>query len=222
MVLLDVQNVKTYFPTEKGIVKAVDGVSFKLGKGEALGLAGESGCGKTTAAYSIMKLVPAPGKIVNGHVYFNGKDLITLNEKSMRKIRWKKISMVFQQAMNALNPTIKVGEQIAEAIMLHENISEEDAMKGTERLFDQVGLGRERIKNYPFEFSGGMRQRAMIAMSLSCNPELIITDEPTTALDVTVQAQILELIKSLQRTLNMSLLLITHDLSVIAETCDKD
>ena len=221
MNLIDIQNLRTYFFMERGQVKAVDDVSFNIKKGEAVGLAGESGCGKTTTAYSIMRLIPDPGRIVDGHIYFDGRELVQLDEEEMRKIRWKKISIIFQGAMNALNPVISIGDQICEAITLHEDVSKEEALERAEKLFGKVGLGPERINNYPFEFSGGMRQRAMISMALACNPDLIIADEPTTALDVSIQAQILDLIASLGKTLNTSLLLITHDLSVIAETCNR-
>lgn len=221
MPLLDIQNLKTYFFTKAGAVKAVDDISFTLEEGESLGLAGESGCGKTTAAYSIMRLVPKPGKIVGGHIYFKGEDIVNVDEERMRKIRWKYISMVFQGAMNAFNPVFTVGEQIAEAILLHEDVSEEEAMERAAKLFEKVGLDPERVEHYPHEFSGGMRQRAMIAMALACNPELIIADEPTTALDVSIQVQVLDLLRTLKREMGLSMILITHDMAVIAETVDK-
>ncbi|MGQ4832482.1 MAG: ABC transporter ATP-binding protein [Candidatus Asgardarchaeia archaeon] len=220
-ILLDIQNLKTYFYTTSGVVKAVDDVSFNLKKGEALGLAGESGCGKTTTAYSIMRLVPHPGKIVGGHIYFNGDDLVPKSEEEMRKIRWKKISIIFQGAMNALNPVFTVGDQIIEAILLHEDVSREEAEDRAAKLFEMVGLPPERLFDYPHEFSGGMRQRAMIAMALACNPELVIADEPTTALDVSIQVQILNLLRDLKERLNLSLIVITHDLSIIAELADR-
>ncbi len=220
-VLLDVKNLKTYFYTTGGVVKAVDNVSFNLKKGEALGLAGESGCGKTTTAYSIMRLVPHPGRIVGGHIYFNGDDLVAKSEEEMRKIRWKKISIIFQGAMNALNPVFTVGDQIIEAILLHEDVSREEAEDRAAKLFEMVGLPPERLFDYPHEFSGGMRQRAMIAMALACNPELVIADEPTTALDVSIQVQILNLLRDLKERLNLSLIVITHDLSIIAELADR-
>lgn len=220
-ILLDIQNLKTYFYTTSGVVKAVDDVSFNLKKGEALGLAGESGCGKTTTAYSIMRLVPHPGKIVGGHIYFNGDDLVPKSEEEMRKIRWKKISIIFQGAMNALNPVFTVGDQIIEAILLHEDVSREEAEDRAAKLFEMVGLPPERLFDYPHEFSGGMRQRAMIAMALACSPELVIADEPTTALDVSIQVQILNLLRDLKERLNLSLIVITHDLSIIAELADR-
>jgi len=221
LALLDVRDLKTWFFTTKGAVKAVDGVSFSVNRGEALGLAGESGCGKTTTAFSIMRIIPPPGRIVDGEISLAGEDILKKNEEEMRKIRWKKISIIFQGAMNALNPVFKVGEQIKEAILLHENVSDEEAENRVKRLFREVGLGPERINDYPHELSGGMRQRVMIAMALACNPDLVIADEPTTALDATIQAQILELLKDLRRKLHNSTILITHDLSIIAETCNK-
>lgn len=223
MPVLDVKGLKTYFTTLRGSVKAVDGISFNLEKGEALGLAGESGCGKTTTALSILKILPSNGKIVDGNVLFRGKDITQLSEDEVRsEIRWKGISLVFQGSMNALNPVYKVGDQIVEAIQLHEpHVSREDAEERAEKLMSLVGIRADRVNNYPHEFSGGMKQRACIAMALSCNPEIVITDEPTTALDVIVQAQVLKLIKELKEKLNLSLILITHDLSVIAETCDS-
>jgi len=219
--LLNVKNLKTYFFTTAGVVRAVDDISFDLKKGEALGLAGESGCGKTTTAYSIMRLVPHPGKIVDGHIYFNGDDLVQKTEDEMRKIRWKKISIIFQGAMNALNPVFTVGDQIIEAIQLHEDVSKEEAEERASKLFEMVGLSPSRLFDYPHEFSGGMRQRAMIAMALACNPELVIADEPTTALDVSIQVQILNLLRDLKEQFDLSLIVITHDLSIIAELADR-
>jgi peptide/nickel transport system ATP-binding protein len=220
--LLEVHGLKTYFETTKGYVKAVDNVSFSLDKGDAFGLAGESGCGKTTTGLSIIKLLPSNGKILDGKIIFDGIDLISLPEEILRKnIRWKRISIVFQGAMNALNPVYTVGDQIMEAILTHEDISNEEAKERVIKLFELVGIDPSRINNYPFEFSGGMKQRAMIAMALACNPDIVITDEPTTALDVIVQAQVLKLLKKLKEELNLSLIMISHDLSVIAETCNK-
>jgi len=219
--LLEVRDLKTYFTLAQGAVRAVDGVSFTLEAGESLGLAGESGCGKTTTALSILKLLPSNGGVVGGDILFDGRNLAKRTEYGMSKIRWKEISIIFQGAMNALNPVQKTGKQIAEPIMLHEGVSEGEAMKRAKELYDLVGINPKRIDDYPHQLSGGMRQRAMIAMALACNPKLIIGDEPTTALDVMVQAQILELIDRLRKDLGLSFILISHDLSVMAETCDK-
>jgi peptide/nickel transport system ATP-binding protein len=220
--ILEIHGLKTYFETTKGYVKAVDDVSFSLEKGDAFGLAGESGCGKTTTGLSIIKLLPFNGKILDGKIIFDGIDLINMPEEILRKnIRWKRISIVFQGAMNALNPVYTVGDQIMEAILTHEDISNEEAKERVIKLFELVGIDPSRINNYPFEFSGGMKQRAMIAMALACNPDIVITDEPTTALDVIVQAQVLKLLKKLKEELNLSFIMISHDLSVIAETCNK-
>ncbi len=220
--LLEVKNLKTYFYTTKGVVKAVDGVSFKLNKGEVLGIAGESGCGKSTTAYSLIRLVPPPGKIVDGQLIFEGRDILKLSEEDFRKqIRWKKISMVFQGAMNALNPVYTIGDQIAEVLMLHKHMTKEEAMKEVYKLLEMVGIDPKRAKSYPHELSGGMKQRVVIAMALALRPPLVIADEPTTALDVVVQAQIMNLLKRLQREHQMSIILITHDLSLIAEMAEK-
>jgi len=219
--LLEVNNLKVYYDMMQGSVKAVDDVSFKIRRGDAFGLAGESGCGKTTVALSIMRLLPKNGRIVSGEMIFNGIDLVELSEEEMRKIRWKRISMVFQGAMNALNPVHKVGDQIVEAILTHEKVTEEDALERAKKLLEMVGLPSDTVNSYPHELSGGMKQRVVIAMALACNPDLIIADEPTTALDVIVQAQILKLLDELRKKLNLSLILITHDLSVISELCNK-
>jgi peptide/nickel transport system ATP-binding protein len=219
--ILDVRGLTTHFKLGAGDVKAVQDVSFTLEPGESLGLAGESGCGKTTAALSILKLLPENGRIVGGDVLFDGRNLAKRTEFGMSKIRWKEISIIFQGAMNALNPVKETGKQIAEPICLHEGLSESKAMVRARELFDLVGINPKRVNDYPHQLSGGMRQRAMIAMALACNPRLIIGDEPTTALDVMVQAQILELIERLRKELSLSFILISHDLSVMAETCDK-
>ena len=221
MALLEVRDLRIEFTTLAGAVHAVDGVSFSLEEGRALGLAGESGCGKTTTALALMRLLPYNGKIVGGSILFRGRDLVKSSEAMMRKIRWKDISIVFQGAMNSLNPVQRVGKQIAEPILLHEEIEEEDAMKRVGDLLELVGIPRKRMTEYPHEFSGGMRQRVMIAMALACNPKLVITDEPVTALDVMIQAQILELLERLRKELHLSMILISHDLSVIADTCDQ-
>lgn len=223
MALLQVVDLKTYYETLNGYVKAVDSINFELEKGQSLGLVGESGCGKTTVALSIMRILPPNGKIVGGKILFEGKNLADLSISYMRKnIMWKRISLVFQGAMNALNPVYKVEEQIIEAIRLHEpNVSKKEARERAQKLFELVGLDPSRIRGYPHEFSGGMKQRAVIAMALACNPDIVIADEPATALDVIVQAQVLQLIKMLREKLHLSLILITHDLSIIADVCDK-
>ena len=223
MTVLDVQELVTHYTTLSGEVKAVEKVSFQVEKGEALGLAGESGCGKTTVALSILKILPQGGKILGGRILFKGRDLVTLEDNEMRKeVRWKGISIVFQGAMNALNPVYKIRDQIVEAISTHEsNVSKNEAMERVENLLELVGLEPSRADNYPHEFSGGMRQRALIAMALACNPDLLIADEPGTALDVIVQAQVLKLLRELKERLHLAMILITHDLSIIAETCEK-
>ncbi len=218
---LIIDNLKTYYETRSGAVRAVDGVSFQIEVGEAFGLAGESGCGKTTIALSIMRLLPRNGRIVNGKILFKGLDLTEATLREMNKIRWKRISMIFQGAMNALNPVHKVGDQIVEAIVAHDGVEKREALERAGKLMEMVGLSTDMINKYPHELSGGMKQRVIIAMALSCNPELIIADEPTTALDVIVQAQILKLIGELKAKLNLSLMLITHDLSIISELCNR-
>ena len=221
MSLLEVDNLRTYYLTRKGVVQAVDGVTFNVSEGEVFGLAGESGCGKTTTALSIMKLLPTLAQIVDGEIYFGGTRIVKLDNEGMRELRWKGISMIFQGAMNALNPVLNVGRQIVDAIHAHEDVTKEEAWERAGNLLELVGISRERIKEYPHEFSGGMRQRVMISMALSCNPKFLIADEPVTALDVIIQAQILNLIKDLQEKLHLSIMLITHDLSVLADICDK-
>ena len=221
--LLVVKNLKTHFFTHEGTVKAVDGISFSLNKGETLGLVGESGCGKSVSSLSIMRLIPdPPGKIVDGEIWFEGKNLLKLNLKKMRDIRGKKISMIFQEPMTSLDPVFTIGSEIMETIQLHQGLKKEQARKRAINILKIVGFPdpEVRINNYPHQLSGGMRQRAMIAMALSCNPTLLIADEPTTALDVTIQAQILKLINDLKKEFGTSVLLITHDLGVIAEMCE--
>ncbi|MEM1705934.1 MAG: ABC transporter ATP-binding protein, partial [Thermosphaera sp.] len=220
--LLEARGLKTYFYTAKGVVRAVDNVSFELYKGETLGIAGESGCGKSTLAYSLMRLVPPPGKLVSGEIIFQGKDVTKLSEEEFRKqVRWKGISMVFQGAMNALNPVYSVGDQLAEVLMLHQNYTKKEALEMAQKLLKMVGIDPSRIKSYPHELSGGMKQRVVIAMALALMPPLVIADEPTTALDVVVQAQIMNLLKQLRKDLGISIILISHDLSLIAEIADK-
>jgi len=223
MPLLDVQDLKTYYTTLRGAVRAVEGVSFQVEKGEALGLAGESGCGKTTVALSLLRLLPRAGKIIEGRVFFDNTDIVDLPEDEMRKnVRWKRMAIVFQGAMNALNPVFKVGDQIVEAIVTHEpEVSRKEADERTRKLLQMVGIDPSRANHHPHEFSGGMRQRALIAMSIACNPALLIADEPGTALDVIVQAQVLRLLRELKTKLNLAMIMITHDLSIIAETCEK-
>jgi peptide/nickel transport system ATP-binding protein len=219
--ILEVDGLQTYFFTREGVVKAVDDVSIHLDKGEMLGIVGESGCGKSITALSIMRLVPdPPGKTIAGSVILDGRNLIELSENEMRDVRGNEISMIFQEPMTSLNPVLTIGHQISEALILHQGMSKAQAM---ERSIEMLGLVRipepaQRVKEYPHQLSGGMRQRAMIAMALSCNPKVLIADEPTTALDVTIQAQILDLIVDLQEQLGTAVILITHDLGVIAET----
>jgi len=222
--LLKVENLKTYFFTHEGTVKAVDGISFSINMGETLGLVGESGCGKSVTALSIMRLIPhPPGRIVSGEIYSEGKNLLKYNEKEMRKIRGRKISMIFQEPMTSLDPVFTIGHEIMEAVRLHSSVNKKDAKDKTIETLRIVGMpdAEKIIHNYPHELSGGMRQRAMIAMALCCNPTLLIADEPTTALDVTIQAQILRLINELKDEFGASVLLITHDLGVVAEMCDN-
>ena len=219
--LLKVKDLVIEYTTQSGTVHAVDGVSFNLDEGEALGLAGESGCGKTTTALALMRLLPYNGRIVSGSILFRGRDLVKVSDTRIRKIRWKDISIIFQGAMNSLNPVRNIGQQIAEPIVLHEAVEEQEAMRRVGELLELVGINRERMRDYPHEFSGGMRQRVMIAMALACNPKLVIADEPVTALDVMIQAQILELLERLRKELHLSMILISHDLSVMAETCEK-
>jgi peptide/nickel transport system ATP-binding protein len=223
MVLLDVQNLTTYYATLRGPVRAVEHVNFQLEKGEAMGLAGESGCGKTTVALSLLRILPFNGKIMSGRILLRGKDIVQMSDEKLRKdVRWKGMSLIFQGAMNALNPVYKVEEQIVEAIRLHKpNVSKKEATETVGKLFEMVGMEASRATNYPHEFSGGMRQRAMVAMALASNPDVLIADEPGTALDVIVQAQVLKLLNELKKSLNLSIIMITHDLSLITETCEK-
>ncbi len=222
--LLDVRGLKTHFFTDEGIVRAVDGIDLYINKGETLGVVGESGCGKSVTALSIMRLIPQPpGRIVEGQILYNGRNLLDLPPAQMRKIRGKEIAMIFQEPMTSLNPVFTCGEQIAEAIRLHEGLGRRDAMDKTVEMLRVVHIpnAERRVKEYPHQLSGGMRQRIMIAMALSCNPNLLIADEPTTALDVTIQAQILELLNELKERFHMAIMLITHDMGVIAETAQR-
>ncbi len=222
MVLLEVKDLRTYFYTLRGVVKAVDGVSFTLEKGETLGIVGESGCGKSTLAWSLLKLVPPPGRIVGGEIWVDGKNVVEMSDAEVRReIRWKKISMIFQGAMNALNPVYTVGDQIIEPLLLHTDMSKEEALERAGELLEAVGLTRSILERYPHELSGGQKQRVVIAMALALKPDIVIADEPTTALDVVVQAQILNLMKQLHKEENMSIIIITHDLGVVTELSQK-
>ena len=222
--LLEVENLGTWFYTRQGIVKAVDGVQFEVASGETLAIVGESGCGKSMTALSLMRLIPdPPGRIVSGSVKLAGRDLLQLSEEEMRGVRGNDISMIFQEPMTSLNPVMTIGKQIAEALILHRDMDRKAAMKRSIEMLDLVRMAEPaaRAKEYPHQLSGGMRQRAMIAMALACNPKVLIADEPTTALDVTIQAQILELIVELQREFAAAVILITHDLGVVAETAQR-
>jgi peptide/nickel transport system ATP-binding protein len=220
--LLSVRHLCTTFVSPDGVVShALEDVSFDVFPGQTVGLVGESGCGKTTTMLSLMRLLPAAGRISGGQVLFDGADLLSLSEREMRRYRWKEIAMVFQSAMNALNPVYTVREQIIEAILLHGTLDRQNAERRVEVLLDLVGIAKARKNQYPHQYSGGMRQRAMIAMALACQPRLLFADEPTTALDVMVQAQVLELIKNIQATLDLAVVLVTHDLGVVAEVCDS-
>lgn len=221
--LLEVKNLKTYFFTKDAAVKAVDGISYSLKKGESLAIVGESGSGKSVGVTSIMKLIQSPGKIVDGSALFNGKDLLKMNKNEIKEVRGNGISMVFQDPMSSLNPTMTIGEQIIEPLLWHKKADKAEAKRAAIKLLGEVGIPspEERFNQYPFEFSGGMRQRVMIAIALICNPQLLIADEPTTSLDVTVQAQILSVIKDMQKKLNMSVIIITHDLAVASMFSDN-
>jgi peptide/nickel transport system ATP-binding protein len=222
--VLQVDDLQTYFYTRTGLLKAVDGVSFSLRRGETLAIVGESGCGKSVTALSIMRLVGSPpGRIVGGSVRLDGVDLIALDEDAMRAIRGNQISMIFQEPMTSLNPVMTIGRQISEALILHQQMSQKAALKRSTEMLQLVGIPEpaQRVKEFPHQLSGGMRQRAMIAMALACNPKVLIADEPTSALDVTIQAQILDLMAKLQRELGTAMILITHDLGVVAETAER-
>ena len=219
---LEIKDLTIRFVTRSGTVRAVNNVSFAIGKGETLGLVGETGAGKTTTALGILRLVPnPPGKIIGGEILFEGKDVMEMTEEELREMRGGSISMIFQDPMTALNPVLTVGDQIAEMIELHSDCSKSESMERAKEMLKTVGIAPERAGEYPHQFSGGMKQRVVIAIALACNPSLLLADEPTTALDVTIQAQVLEMIKELQEKQGTSMLLITHDLGVVAETCDK-
>ncbi len=220
--VVEVKNLTVHYETDDGIVEAVNNVSFHIDKGEVLGLVGETGAGKTTIALSLMKLLPVPpSHVIDGTVLLDGQDVSKLNEHQMRKLRGNTVSMIFQDPMTALNPVKYVGDQIAEVILLHDKCSKKDAMLKACEMMKTVGITPERYKEYPHQFSGGMKQRIIIAIALACQPELLIADEPTTALDVTIQAQVLEMMKELQQQRDMAMLMITHDLGIVAEMCDK-
>jgi len=223
-VLLEVRNLQTYFSTRDGVVKAVDGISYDINEGETVGIVGESGCGKSVSALSILRLVPdPPGKIVGGELIFDGKDLLKLKEKEMQRIRGNDITMVFQEPMTSLNPVLTIGRQVSEPIELHRNMDKKKALQESIKVLDsvQIPASESRVGSYPHQFSGGMRQRVMIAMALSCNPKLLIADEPTTAIDVTIQAQLLELMKQLTLDIGTALIVITHNLGVVARYADR-
>ncbi|MCL2006809.1 MAG: ABC transporter ATP-binding protein [Treponema sp.] len=220
--LLDIKDLTIHYITDDGTVRAVNNLSFSMDKGETLGLVGETGAGKTTTALGLLRLVPnPPGKIVSGEVWVDGENILKIPEDKMRSIRGEKISMIFQDPMTSLNPVMPVVDQIAEVILLHEKVTALEANKKGEEMLMRVGIKPERAKDYPHQFSGGMRQRVVIAIALACNPELLIADEPTTALDVTIQAQVLILMKNLKKEFNTSMIMITHDLGVVADICDK-
>jgi oligopeptide/dipeptide ABC transporter ATP-binding protein len=221
--LLEVKNLKTYFYTEDGVVKAVDGVDFHIYPGEVLGLVGESGCGKSVTSLSIMRLIGVPGRIVEGEILFEGQDLVKASEQEMMKVRGNRISMIFQQPQSALNPVFRAGDQISEVLSIHQNFGREAGRKRAIEMLKMVGIPEpeRRAESYPHELSGGMAQRVMIAMALACVPDLLIADEPTTALDVTIQAQILDLMRDLRTKIGSAVILITHDLGVIAEMADR-
>lgn len=219
--LLSVKDLVVQYKTEDYLVHAVNGISFDVEQGKTLGLVGETGAGKTTIAKSILRILPKKvGQVRNGEIIMEGRSLLELSEEEMRKIRGNKISMIFQDPMTALNPVNTIGYQIAEAIKLHNNVTKKQARKAAAQMLEMVGILKERYDDYPFQFSGGMRQRVVIAMALACKPDLLICDEPTTALDVTIQAQVLDMITNLKRELNTAVIMITHDLGIVAETCD--
>jgi peptide/nickel transport system ATP-binding protein len=220
--LLDIKNLSIIYTTEDGTVNAVNNIDLNLKEGETLGLVGETGAGKTTTALGIMKLIPnPPGKIINGNILFEGKDLIHESEDDMRGVRGNKISMIFQDPMTSLNPVLTVGEQISEVIEIHQDLDKNESMKKAGEMLEMVGIPAARVNDFPHQFSGGMKQRVVIAIALACNPKLLIADEPTTALDVTIQAQVLDLMNDLKNKFKTAMIMITHDLGVVAQVCDK-
>ncbi|WP_129600374.1 ABC transporter ATP-binding protein [Anaerophilus nitritogenes] len=220
--LLEIKNLNIHYITHEGTVKAVNDMSLELKKGETLGLVGETGAGKTTTALGVMQLIQTPpGKILSGEIIYDGEDLLKKSQTELRKIRGNKISMIFQDPMTSLNPVLTVGEQIAEVIKLHQNVDNSQATEKSEKMLETVGIPKSRSKDYPHQFSGGMKQRVVIAIALACNPKLLIADEPTTALDVTIQAQVMNLMNKLKDEFNTSMIMITHDLGIVAEVCDK-
>jgi len=222
MSLLDIKNLTIHYVTHDGVIHAVNDIDLSINESTTVGLVGETGAGKTTTALGIMGLIPnPPGKVMGGEIYFNGKNLFEISDSEMRRIRGNDISMIFQDPMTALNPIIRIGEQIAEVIQLHGNCSKAESVVRSQKMLETVGIQPERSVEFPHQFSGGMKQRVVIAMALACNPKLLIADEPTTALDVTIQAQVLELMNDLKVEYNTSMLLITHDLGIVAETCDE-
>jgi oligopeptide/dipeptide ABC transporter ATP-binding protein len=223
MPLLDVRNLTTYFFTAGGLVKAVRGIDFTIGEGETLALVGESGCGKSMTALSLLRLVPEPGRVVDGEIFFAGEDLRLIPEDEMRRLRGNQIAMIFQEPMTSLNPVFRIGEQIGEVLRLHKGLDQRQALEAAVELLHQVGIPspERRVRDYPHHLSGGMRQRVVIAMALACDPRLLIADEPTTALDVTIQAQIMDLLMQLKEERRMATLLITHDLGVVAQSADR-
>ena len=221
MPLLDIQKLSLRYLSRRDHIRAVDNVSLSVEKGEALGLVGESGCGKTSLALAILRLLPSNAEITSGSIMLGEKDLLKISEEEMRRVRWREVSLIFQNSMNALNPVKTIGEQIAEPIMIHKAASREEAYRRATQFLELVGINKNRLGSYQHELSGGMKQRVLIAMALACEPKLVIADEPATALDVMVQAQILELLNTLRKKLSLSLVLITHDLAIVAETCDK-
>ena len=221
MSLLEIKDLAIHFPTEEGDVRAVNGISLTIDEGKTLGLVGETGAGKTTTALGILRLVPEPGEILSGEITYKGKDIMKLPNKEVQDIRGNEISMIFQDPMTALNPVMTVGDQVAEVILRHQNCSKAEAQGRMIEILGKVGIGPDRAGDYPHQFSGGMKQRVVIAIALACNPKLLLADEPTTALDVTIQAQVMEMINELKKEFNTAMILITHDLGIVAESCDN-